>query len=150
MGLKAKLATGVVALSTGGAPFAFGASPAAAAEFFEQDAFFEHSFTNQAGQTVVCPVSVSSTLTRQSSSDPFFGSAFTGSDVNDPRCDAFVAVSVSYKDPTGRPKNAFADSINGDVFLGVDDVGSEFVAQHSLTFFNCSANCEVSYQTQPK
>jgi hypothetical protein len=150
MGFLAKMAKGVVALSAGGGPFVFGASPAAAEEFFTQSAFFEHRFTNQAGQTVVCPVDVSSSLFRESTNDPFLGSAFTGSDLDNPNCDAFVAASVSYQDPTGRPKNAFADSFNGDVFLGVDDVGSGFVAQHFVSFLNCSANCEVSYQTQPK
>jgi hypothetical protein len=150
MGVKRKLVKGALALSVGSVPFTVGVSPAGAFESFSQHATFEHTFTNGAGATVVCPVSFSSSLFREASDDPFFGGAFTGSDLEDPACDAFVAVSVSYSDPAGRQKNAFADSFQGDVFLGVDDVGSGFVANHFIDFLDCSSNCIVEYQTQPK
>jgi hypothetical protein len=150
MGVKRKLVKGALALSVGSVPFTVGASPAGAFENYSQSATFEHTFTNEAGATVVCPVSFSSNLFRDSSNDPFFGSAFTGSNLEDPACDAFVVVQASYSDPAGRPKNAFADSFQGDVFLGVDDVGSGFVANHSIQFLDCASNCFVEYRTQPK
>jgi hypothetical protein len=150
MGVKRKLAQGALALSVGSVPFTIGVGPAAAFESFSQDATFDHTFTNEAGATVVCPVAVSSNLSRFSSEDPFFGGAFTGSDTARPACDAFAAVSVNYTDPSGRPKFAVADSFSGDVFLGVDDVGSAFVADHFIEFLDCSSNCVVEYQTQPK
>ena len=150
MGVKRNLLKGALALSVGSVPFTVGANPAGAFEAYSQDATFEHTFTNQAGATVVCPVNFSSSLIRESSEDPFFGGALTGSDLDDPACDAFVAVRASYTDPAGRQKNAFADSFQGDVFLGVDDVGSGFVADHFIEFLDCSSNCFVEYQTQPK
>lgn len=150
MGVKGKLVRGALALSVGGGTLALGASPAGAFESYSQGATFEHTFTNSAGRTVVCPVQFSSDLFRESSGQPFFGTAFTGSNVDDPACDAFVAVQVSFTDPGGRPENAFADSFTGDVFMGVDDVGSGFVAQHHVEFLDCSANCFVTYRTQPK
>lgn len=150
MGVRGKLVKGALALSVGSVPFTLGVGPAGALEGYSQGAFFDHTFTNFAGATVVCPVSFFSSLTRQSSGDPFFGDAFTGSNLEDPACDAFVAVRVSYTDPAGRPKNASADSVQGDVFLGVDDVGSGFVANHTVNFLDCSSNCVVEYRTQPK
>lgn len=150
MGAKSKLVKGALALSVGSVPFTFGASAAGAFEAYQQEATFEHEFTNSAGAPVVCSVNFSSNLVREEGDDPFFGGAFTGADLEDPACDAFVAAQASYVDPAGRRKNAFADSFQGDVFLGVDDVGSAFVASHSVEFLDCSANCIVEYQTRPK
>jgi hypothetical protein len=150
MGLRRKLAKGVGALSVGAVALAFDASAAGAVEDYSHNKNFEHTFTNDAGQRVTCPVSFSSSLFRFSSDEPFFGSGFTGSDIERPECDAFVAVSVSFTDPGGRRESAVADSFQGDVFLGVDDVGSQFVANHFISFLDCSANCEVSGETRPK
>lgn len=150
MGLRKKVAKGVGALSVGAVALAFDASAAGAFEVYDNSVFLDHTFTNTAGQSVTCGASFNSSLFRESSGDPFLGTGFTGSDLDRPECDAFVAVSATFLDPAGRRKFASADSFQGDVQLLVDDVGSEFVADHFISFLDCSANCTVGRQTRPK
>ena len=149
VGLKRKLAGSAVALSVGVLPLVSGTGIAAAAEQFDQSANFDHTFTDGSGQSVTCPVTFSSDLFRESTDDPFVGSSFTASTSQAP-CDAFVSVTVDYLDVAGRRKNVTANSFLGDVFLRVDDVASHFVANHEVSFLDCTANCVVSFRTQPK
>jgi hypothetical protein len=59
-------------------------------------------------------------------------------------------VDASYVDPSGRAKRVTADSIDGDVFLTVDDVARSYVVRHSAFFVDCVSNCEATFTTSPK
>lgn len=144
---------GLTAISVGAATLMLDMGVARADELHDSNHLLDHTFTNASGAQVTCTVQLQSTLFRPTGRDAFFGSALTDADLQGSggSCsDTFVFVDATYRDPSGREKRATADSINGDVFLTVDDVASHFVVQHGVFFGDCSSNCEVLFATSPK
>jgi hypothetical protein len=143
--LRALTAAGV-----GTATLTLGAGSAGADEFYDQNVSLDHTFTNGNGAQVTCTVSFSSSLARPTGRDAYFGTAYTSASGFEESCEStFVVVDVTYRS-FGRDKRVSADSIDGDVFLQVDDVQANYVVQHSVFFNDCISNCEASFTTRPK
>jgi hypothetical protein len=151
VGIAKNAFRGVTALSIGAATWLMGSGVAGADEAYSQSATKDHTFTNGAGQQVTCTIDMTSSLFRPTGQPEFFGSAFTDVFGFDESCDlTFVAVDATYKDISGRDRRVTADSIDGDVFLTVDNVRSNYKVAHSVFFFDCTANCDFSFTTSPK
>jgi hypothetical protein len=152
MGLAGKVFRGGVALSVGATTWLMGTGVAGADEFYSQSATKDHTFTNGSGETVTCTVDASSSLFKFTGSDEFQATAYTDVFGFHDSCSSgtFVAVRASYKDGGGRDRFVTADSIDGDVFLFVDNVGSNYRVEHSAFFLDCIANCEFAITTAPK
>jgi hypothetical protein len=149
MGRKARMA--VAALAAGAVPLSLGVGPAGADEAFSQSFLQDHTFTSGDGRRVTCTFLGEANLFRPTGQEGFQGDALTGVTGADRACDStFVAVLVTYVDAGGRRKTSGANSVDGDVQWFGDDIGSEFLVQHSAEFEDCQANCSVSTITAPK
>jgi hypothetical protein len=150
MGRKARVRA-VAALAAGAVPLAFGVGPAGADEGFSQSFTREHTFTAADQRQVTCTFSGESNLFRATGQEGFQGNALTAVSGADPACSStFVEVQVTYVDPGGRRKTSGANSVDGDVLWFGDDIGSEFLVQHSVEFEDCLSNCVASTITAPK
>jgi hypothetical protein len=151
MGIAKKAIRGATALSVAATTWLMGTGVAGADEFYEKGVTKDHTFRNGAGETVTCTVSARSTLFRATGAPEFEGTAFTDAFGFHESCSStFVGVLASYRDVQGRDRRVSADSIDGDVFLFVDNVRSNYRVTHTAFFFDCSENCEFTVTTAPK
>jgi hypothetical protein len=148
------LVRGLAALAAGAVPFALGAEAAGAVESHFNASSFEHTFTTWDGRQVTCFVGGSSSLFRESSGTPFTADAQTfsfGASQSDPACgDGLVSVSTSYLDSAGRRTLNASTGGGGIIFWVADNVAGDLSVTHTIVYFNCQANCEVTFTTQPK
>jgi hypothetical protein len=150
MGRKARVRA-VAAVAAGAVPLALGVGQAGADEFFSQSFLQDHTFTSADGRQVTCTFSGESNLFRATGQEGYQGDALTDVSGADPACGStFVEVVVTYVDAGGRRKTSGANSVDGDVLWFGDDIGGEFVVQHSVEFEDCRANCSASAVTAPK
>jgi hypothetical protein len=150
MGRKARVRA-VAALAAGALPLGLGVGPAGADEFFSQSFLRDHTFTSADGRQVTCTFAGESNLFRATGQEGFSADALTDVTGSDPACArTFVEVLATYVDPGGRRKVSGANSVDGDVLWFGDDIGSEFLVQHSVLFEDCQANCQTSTVTAPK
>jgi hypothetical protein len=147
--MKRKLAGGVAAVSAGALPFLAGVRPAAADQFFNAIARYDHTFTNEAGASVTCRVIFFSTLQWPDLNGPLSADVGTNSGTGE-ACAARVVAGATYRDRAGVTRTPSVASLTGDVLLSVEDVGSHFTGHHLVTYDNCSAGCEVRFNSHPK
>lgn len=60
-----------------------------------------------------------------------------------------MGVFLAYRDVHGNEKNSAASAQNF-VDWFADDASTEFIAEHTICFFDCESNCDVSFTTRPK
>jgi len=152
VGLGRKLAGGVTALSAGTLSFLVEVPPAAADEFYDRSVGFDHTFTAEGGQSVTCQVSGGSALFRPTGREEFFGNAFTSTFTpsDEDRCRGFVVVDLTYRDGNGTQRNPGSSAFGDEVGIRVDNVGADCVAQHTVFYLDCVADCFVQFTTAPK
>jgi hypothetical protein len=151
VGLAKKAFRGVTALSVGATTWLMGTGVAGADEFYRREVTRDHTFTNTSGQTVTCTVGAESTLFIATGAREFEGTAYVDAFGFHPSCSpTFVAVAATYKDANGRDRRVVADSIDGDVFLTVDNVVTGYSVEHTAIFNDCVDNCVYTVTTSPK
>ena len=139
--LGRKIVVGVGAVTAGALPY-FGGRAAWAEEL---TASASHEFNNG---SATCTITVGSDF----DTDSHFASAHTFAPDFDPGCgpdgQVFAHVTVTYTDVTGARERVSASG-GREVHLNLNDVASDFSAQHSVHYVSCRCS-SPAYTTVPK